>query len=573
MPYNTSTPISSANSADPLVSTHSMAWVIEQIVADVRLTPTRRRNVASSIRRFCQALALDPIQAGADFAFFRERLQNFEPVQAKIRAKRWSTIRSDVTFALKRYSLSIKPKRSSALHSPEWRAVRTAARTASAAWSLLRFARYCDERRIVPADVNEDIFQAYCNDLRDATFKTKPERLHREACRLWNRLAASVPALGLNTVRLPSYRKTYTPRWQDLPAQIQEEADNWLQRMSQEGDLFDEEAPDKPLSPASIASYRYALRQIVGALSSSGHELATINSLNVLIDVDTAKQVLRFFYVRHGRKKSSNLARVAHVLVLIARTAVHADEAVINKLMTLSKRSAMTAHGLRPRPKAALRQFSAPDNIARILLLPERLFQRLQKKTSLTLADARLMQVAVALELLLMRPIRRKNLIALRIDHHLIQVGGQMQVSIPAAEVKNNVDLDYPLPQESTRLIAFYIDRLLPLFGDNPRGFLFPGQNMGQPKSAEQFGRIFRKVIKQETGLDFFPHLARHFGATLFLRENPEGVQIVQRVLAHKSMGTTIRSYASLEDEAAVKRFDDVVLHVKANIASELGNA
>jgi hypothetical protein len=59
----------------------TMAVLIAIMLADPGLTEVRRRNLASSIRRFCAALGLAPEQAAATFWFFRERLERFHPAR------------------------------------------------------------------------------------------------------------------------------------------------------------------------------------------------------------------------------------------------------------------------------------------------------------------------------------------------------------------------------------------------------------------------------------------------------------------------------------------------------------
>ena len=95
----------------------------------------------------------------------------------------------------------------------------------------------------------------------------------------------------------------------------------------------------------------------------------------------------------------------------------------------------------------------------------------------------------------------------------------------------------------------------------------------GQPKSAEQCGRFFSQTIRAEIGIKVYPHLLRHFAATLYLTENPEGIEVVRRVLGHRSADTTQRSYAGIHDEIAVRRFDELVLGLRAAILKEIGDA
>lgn len=285
---------------------------------------------------------------------------------------------------------------------------------------------------------------------------------------------------------------------------------------------------------------------------------------------DNAKTVLQFFLERNGDKTSPMIANIAHVLVLIATAGGRADQATIERLRRYRKQLAVRSTGLSPRPRNALRPFVDVANIEQILTLPLRIYGRLRSKSELTPKDARLMQVAVGLELLLMRPIRRKNLVELRLNEHVVRSGRNTFIVIQADDVKNEVELDYRIPPESTVLLDFYVKRLLPLFGSNPSGWLFPGAEPDRHKSGEQFARQFVKTIKEATGLHFYPHLARHFGAFLYLREKPGAFEIVRRVLAHKSLTTTTRSYASFDDEAAVRQFDSLILRIRDTIRREV---
>ena len=97
----------------------------------------------------------------------------------------------------------------------------------------------------------------------------------------------------------------------------------------------------------------------------------------------------------------------------------------------------------------------------------------------------------------------------MRLGRHVLPVGRRTVIVLEEEEVKNRVAREYALPPESTKLLDFYVMRLLSLLGPNPQGFLFPGEIPGRPKSPERFGRTFCKTIREETGLDISPHLLR----------------------------------------------------------------
>ena len=551
----------------------TMAELLQVILDDPDIPEVRRRNVASSIRRFCAVLELKPEHASATFWFFREKLERFHPSKAGLKPHRWETIRSDVAFALKRIGLAPDQPKPRAQRSNAWTEFINEARALGFRhWGLSRLARFCDAEGLAPAAVDDGVMAAYEALLRTQTFKTKPQKHLRDVCVLWNRLAEAAPNLAIQSVSVTSNRQTYSPAWDELPLSLQQETEAWLTAMSQEADLLSESGPIRPLRPASIKSYRYALLQAVAGLVQSGRPLETIDTLAALVGPDAATAALQFHLDRNGNKPSQMVAQIAHVLVLVGQHAVGVDSASLAKLKRYRSKLSPTRSGLRPRPRKALRQFADRENIEKLLILPQIIHMRLSRKHQLTVADARLMQVALALELLLMRPIRRANLVALRLGEHVLKAGGRTLIVLDESEVKNSVAHDYAIPPESARLLDFYVTRLLPLLGDNRLGFLFPGENPGKPKSAEQFGRFFRKTILAETGLEVYPHLLRHFAATLYLTENPEGLEVMRRVLGHRSAETTHRSYAGIHDQVAVRRFDELVLGIRGAILKEIAH-
>lgn len=563
------TPVEPIADTDPI----SMDALIESIQDDAALSDARRRNVASSIRRLCGVLDIAPAEAPAAFWFLREQLAQVHPAQAGIKPHRWQTIRSDVTFALTRIGLAPDQPKPKVPLSAEWTELQLRLKVLGHAhWGLSRLARYCNGRGIGPAAVDDAVMADFLSYLQTQTLKTKPERAFRDVSVLWNRLADTAEDLALQQVTLPDNRRTYSPDWEAVPLSLRQEIESWLASMSKEADLLSETGPLRPLRPASVTSYRYALRQAIAGLMHSGRPLETITSLGMLVEPKAVETALEFHRTRMGVKQSQMLAQIAHVLVLAAEHAVHADAATLKTLKRMRSRVAAPRTGLKPRPREALRQFIDRDAIETLLVLPQRLQRRLQRKKELTAADARLMQVAVALELLLMRPIRRGNLVALQLGRHVLRMGGRTVILLEEGEVKNRVAHDYPIPPESAKLLDFYMERLLPLLGPNPNHFLFPGANLDRPKAAEQFGRQFTKTIRAETGLYVYPHLLRHFAATLYLTENPEGLEVVRRVLGHRSADTTHRSYAGVHDQVAVRRYDALVLGIRGAVLKEVGH-
>jgi integrase len=546
----------------------TMAALIDRINADTSLTVVRRRNLTSSIRRFCAAMGYDPKTAPADHGYYRDRLKRFHPLSVGIQKKRWQTIKSDVGFAFRQAGIVKERSRPRLPYSADWQAFRARFTVQKFRLGLSRFVNFCNRRNIRPRDVCDGVIEAYDLAYRQESFKIRPERHLRQMCQLWNQAAALASELDLQCVIVPSNREVCTSPWDDLPDAFRTQAEAFLTGLSVEADLLSETGPIKPLRPASIKTYRYTLRQIFAALANSGIAPETINTLDMLVQDNNARTVLQHFLDRNDGKPSSMIANIAHVLVIIAEGRV--DPKTLLKLKRYRRQLAMRRSGLKPRPRESLRPFVDASNVEKILILPLRIFERVRKKSVLTHKYALQMQVALALELLLMRPIRRKNLVALRLDKHVVRSARNTFIVIEAEDTKNNVELDYRIPRESVALLDFYVEHLLPLCGDNPSKWLFPGQSADRHKSPEQFARQFVKVIREETGLHFYLHLSRHFGAFLWLKENPGAFETMRRVLAHKSLSTTTQSYASFDDNAAVQLFDTMVLRIRDSISREV---
>ncbi|WP_175577695.1 site-specific integrase [Mongoliimonas terrestris] len=549
----------------------TMADLMIVVQADAILPESRRRNLTSSIRCFCRVLGFEPESATASFDFFRDRLGKFSPAHAKMRPHRWRTIRSEVGFALRRFVLKVSSTKEMIAQDKEWAAVRSCLATRKMPWALSRLIRYCLEQGIGPRAVDDTVLAGYIDAYRQTTFKTDPDRHYYDVCKVWRQLATD-SQLGLKSVAIPSRVEVYTPAWKDIVPSFVAEVDAWLSAMSEEGDLLAENGPNRPLRPASVKSYRYSVLQIVAGLCHSGRPLASIKSLSDLVKGDAPKLALQFHLDRNNGEPSTMLSMIAHVLLLIAKHAVRADTATVYKIARFRQNLTPRNAGMRPLPKKALQQFSDPKNSQTILLLPIKIEKRLRRSTSKTTRNALLMQIAVALELLLVRPIRSTNLLSLRLGVHIKKFGTRTIVAVDGTDVKNGMQIEHELPTESARLLDNYVCEWLPLLGHNPKGFLFPGATPDRPKCGAHFGRYFKKRIHAETGLNIYPHFLRHFAATLYLTERPGEIEVMRRVLGHRSAQTTQNSYSGVQDKHAVGRFDDLVLKLRTAVVEESGS-
>ena len=386
-----------------------------------------------------------------------------------------------------------------------------------------------------------------------------------------------MPGWPAQRLTVPVGRETYCLKWCDLPANLRRDADAWL-AAGANPDPFGFDGFRRPLRPKTLDGRRFQIRQLVSALHHRGHDIARLQSLADLVTVDNAKEALRFHYERGANQPSKTTADLAAIVVVIARHWCGATEDHLGRLSDLKRNLTPPAQkGLSEKNRARLRQFTDTRNVEALLVLPQRIYATVRKRQTPTLQDARDMQIAVALELLLMMPIRRANLVAL-----LLGPGGHLKfrrdrkgttyIVIPAHEVKNDEPLEYPIPAETGDLLEAYITRYRPMLDQHGTMWLFPGEKAGAHKSFDQFSRQFSATVWRWTGLTINLHLMRHFGAMLYLEENPGNYEVIRRVLGHQRMETTVNSYVGMEMAATVRHFDAVILGIRNGISGEVSD-
>jgi integrase len=198
--------------------------------------------------------------------------------------------------------------------------------------------------------------------------------------------------------------------------------------------------------------------------------------------------------------------------------------------------------------------------------LPQRLSKQLSRAGTPTPAEALRVQTAVAIELLLMVPMRVGNLVALDIDRHIIRSvrRGAVHLSIPGSQVKNGFDIDAVLPDETVKLLDLYIDRFRPVLLRHPTSALFPGDRSG-PKGKATLSKQISRCIEAECGLKVNPHLFRHIAAKLYLDAHPGAYGVVRLINGHHRVDTSTKYYAGFENQAAIRRYDEQILKIRTD--------
>jgi integrase len=253
--------------------------------------------------------------------------------------------------------------------------------------------------------------------------------------------------------------------------------------------------------------------------------------------------------------------------------AMSRHEAQLVALQSLGRRLKVRKTGLSARNRALLRYFDDPVQVDRFYALPALLIRSLSGINAITVAHARTFQLAVMLEVLQMMPIRIKNLSELNIGTNFIRARtGQWQIILGEGETKNTSEFVAVLPMDSSKMIDTYIDRYRPiLLGANAGAWLFPGRVPGHHKSVGALRHQICEGTRRHLGPRFNPHAFRHIAAKVYLEANPGAYGVVQHMLGHNAIETTIDNYCGSEAPKAIAAFHDLVLKRREVVAQGQG--
>ena len=540
----------------------TLSDLLRAVRDDPELTEVRRRNVASSIRRFGAVLDQDLAVAPATFPFFRQAIQRFHPADADLTRKRWSTIKSDVTFALGRYGAKRRAPLPRDLM-PSWRTLQGKIHDVRLQRGLSRFIHFCSARGIAPEEVSDVAANDFVAYLREETFHRKPERLHRQTCVLWNRAVDKVAGWPQQRLTEPNYRRLIRIPWGDFPSSFVEEVNrldrHWAAERVLDGD------PDAPVLAERTRHFRReGIRRCASALVRSGFPIEDLTSLARLVEPPNVYQALQFYLEWLGGPKPSLLEMVDGINA-VAKYWVRFEEARVGELRRMRRNLARhiprRGIGLTAKNRERLRQFDDLEKQAALLDLPRRLVAR-ARKHDLTKKAALNVQTALAIELELKAPIRLKNLVSLRVGEHILfsrsERKGVIHLVIPPEEVKGGrTPIELELRGEVVRLLNEYLATYRPLLGPDD-GYLFPGERGGHKHQVTLSGQIV-KAIDRHAGLHMNLHLFRHVAAKIWLDDHPGDYVTIQRLLGHTSVDTTLAFYSGFDTARAFRAYDETL--------------
>ena len=308
---------------------------------------------------------------------------------------------------------------------------------------------------------------------------------------------------------------------------------------------------------------------MAAALAHAGTDPKSIKSIADLVTPEAHERILRFFLDRHEGKTSPQVAQLAGLLRDLAKHWVKVEGSALEKIRRVASKLAIPRKGMTKKNRERLSAFDDPEIVTRFLSLPQQIRRDVEKSKVNGISRAVLASIAAAIALEQMAPIRRKNLAALSITKNLIQRGNKLYLIYCEDETKNEIDIEFELPEETVDILAWYVREWRPILLSEPIDALFPGDN-GNAKNPNTLSVQIKNVIKRYVGIEFNMHLFRHAGGKIFLDAKPGQYEVVRRVLGHKSLATTTSIYTGAETRSAGQLFAQVINDRRLGLEVEL---
>lgn len=520
--------------------------------------PTRKRDFASALRRVAQAIDLPVDQTFAHAPWLQPRLAAASPAAQGIKPKTWSNMLSDLRGAIAELDRS-KPRvnRRKDL-APDW--LRLFEELVEADRTYIRFALsgfmfFLSRIGVRPAEVSSEHALAYRDSLVATLRRKDPEETYRKAVLSWNRAVAAHPFWPQQHLSAQSRQRRIRPDRRELPESFLTDVDAYRKSLSKP-DLFSEHVLVRPRRAATIKAHENDIMLFAGALIRSGVPASELTGLAQLVVPAYVKRGFTWLFDENeGNPKQSHVVLI-YTLLSIARQHVVADEADIKELERFAaklKKLFPRRQGMTEKNLERIRAFRDKETLAKLLNLPELLFDRgmacnRAKRREILLRDA------VMLAFLRHLPIRRMNLLGIRLDEHIQrQRDGTAYLVVRASETKARKLIEFEIPPGLLSMIDTYT-------AHRPASpWLFPGRDGEKPLDGTHVSTRVPKLVMREVGAVMNVHLARHLAAFIFLDVRSGHYEEVRRLLGHSSTSTTLDAYAGFETDNVGRRYGELI--------------
>jgi integrase len=542
--------------------------VLTGLDANPALSETRRRDLRSAVNCFAALTDSRPSLIPLDLPAIRSILDLTVPIQAKVSRKRWANLRSDLAAAIAASGLLPMVNTASVELSDSWVSLFERAGVPYLRYGLSRFARWASERQIAPAAVNKALVNQFIAELLERSLVRNIIQLRQNVVRSWNALICRLPNEGLQPIAVTKIQHGQ-PRvpWNELPQAFRDDVDHYM-KWASVPDPLDDNARRKPLARKTLHLRRDQIHSAVTSAVAAGVRSGDLVNLGCLVEIDTFKKIFRHRFEAEGRKLTAYTHGVAGTLVAVAAEWVKVPSDHLSMLKAVRRKLGQIKFGLTDKNKNFLRKFDDRRVLARLLNLPDKLWRQRTSELKTSRFGFVELQSGLAIEISLVAPLRMGNLSALAFDKHICWphgYEGPAWIIIGEDETKNKIALEFELPQQLSDRLTTYRNEIVPNITGVRATHLFVTWT-GKRRSQAAVTLAIEKTVLKYVGVRLTPHQFRHLAAKLLLDQNPDAYPLVQQLMGHRNLQTTINFYAGINTRRAGRAHSELISRLKKEL-------
>jgi Phage integrase family len=541
----------------------TFADAIKAITAATELSEQIRRHWCSSLAGITRAFDQPPEVIPARYSAVRARMAALHHVALGWVPKTLANHKSNAKAALIWFAKEKDILPHGVPLSSVWDRLRIQLTDPSTRYRLMPLMRFCSGVGIEPNAVDEAVVDRYMDHRTRTTARASDAANRRILGRLWNAAVGKIEGWPELRLAEPPVKSTEGPTWGDFPKGLCTDIEGYLTglnriRRNKAGQRI------RPCKPSTITTRRRELVAAVRMAASIGIPIASLTSLSALIHPDVAEKVLEAYWEKDGEVPKTYTINLSCRFVALAHAIGGFDENALRRLEDC--RFTLEQHredGMTPKNLALIRCVLTDGVWSRVVNLPEQLMRQARReRPHAPIRAAVLAQIAVAVAVLTVAPIRLGNLASIRLGENLTKPGGpdsNYWLTFAKYEVKNRSALQFKLDETGTALLNEYVHDFRPaLMRGSNADWLFPGES-GEHKEKISFSTQIVERVQKSTGLRITVHQFRHAAGALILKHRLGEYELVRRMLGHKSIQTTIRFYLALETTQASEIFTDII--------------
>jgi hypothetical protein len=548
----------------PTLVETSFADAIRAIEAASDLPDHLRQHWPCSLRRIGDGLDRPPELVPARWTSIRQPVEKLHHARMELTFKTLANHKANVRAAL-RWLAGEKglPTRGAPLDE-RWGKLKDAIRDKALRARLYGLMRYASAKGIAPEAVGDDLLRAYLAYRAETTALASGVAALRSIARSWNRCVAEIkvwPKVWLVEPEL--VRDPDALSWEVVPQSLREEIEAYLASFSKKRRSASSGKSWGKAKASTIRTRQAEIKAFVRQAVRIGVPVEGLTSLSRLLDPDLVERVIDSYREKDGGTPKTYTIELGWKLLSIARQTGCLDEDGLERLDELRvDLEADRDGGLTEKNLAVIRQVMTASVWTEVLRVPARLMQEARDlKEQAPVKAALRAQIAVAIGILTVAPIRLGNLARIRLEDNLIRPSGPLSpywLVFPNYDVKNRVRLEFDLKERLTQLIEEYVHEHRPVL---MRGFdepwLFPGEN-GRHKTLGTLGDQITDAVWDRVGIRVTAHQYRHAAAAIIIKTTQD-YELARRVLGHKNLATTTKFYLGLDTIHATERFGDII--------------